>query len=151
FRFTATGLGSFPIRGAHVKLTVGSGTVAPSVFGGTLSRITSNSWSEATTTYNTRPAIDGPTLDTVASSVGPDQEVLFDVSGAVTGDGTYNFALTTTNADQVQYNSREATAGLPQLVVDLGAPPIEHVPQLTITAPATGDSIFDDQTALFTA
>src|SRR5439155_449557 len=85
---------------------------------------------------NTRPAVDGPTLASQAS-VALKQVVDFDVTTGVHGDGTYNFAIVTTSADEVIYNSREASSGQPQLILTLGE---NQTPYVRITAPPTGPS-----------
>ena len=45
------------------------------------------------------------------------QVVEFDVTSAVTRDGTYAFALTSGSSDGVQYQSREAASGAPVLMI----------------------------------
>jgi hypothetical protein len=117
-RFTVSGVGSQPVTRAVVRLTVGSAIGAVSDSGGSMHWITDDSWSEASTTYDNRPAIDGPALFT-QGPVGH-QEVDFDVTAAVTGDGTYNFALDSASTDGVDYQSREAATGQPVLVLTLG-------------------------------
>ena len=47
------------------------------------------------------------------------ERVEFDVTPAVSGDGLFCFALESPSADGVRYNSREAGAGGPEVVVDL--------------------------------
>ena len=76
--------------------TVGSASTDASVVGGTLRSITNNAWTEAATNYNTRPAVDGAVLTTKAK-VAAKAVVDFDATSAVTGDGTYNFALVSTS------------------------------------------------------
>jgi hypothetical protein len=110
---------------------------APSAVGGTLNAITNTTWSEATTTYQTKPAVDGTKLGT-QGAVSAGQVVDFDVLNPVRADGTYNFALTTTSSDEVVYASREATTGQPQLVVSLGQ---NTAPAVRITAPVTGSVV----------
>ncbi|MCP4248356.1 MAG: alkaline phosphatase, partial [bacterium] len=70
--------------------------------------------------YNTRPDIDEAVLDT-AGPVTPGDVVEFDVTPAITGDGTYGFALVSTVANAVVYQSREAGSGGPQLIVTFGS------------------------------
>ena len=118
-RFTVSGVGSRTVTQALLHLTVGSSSGAASDSGGSIHQITDNGWSEATTNYDNRPAIDGPALATLGA-VAVNQVVDFDVTAAVTGDGTYNFALDTLSTDGVQYRSRDASTGRPQLIVSLG-------------------------------
>src|SRR5439155_1053585 len=84
--------------------------------GGTITHTLSDgTWQESTITFNNRPAVDGPTV----ASQGPvrlGQTVDFNVGSAVTGDGTYNFALVNTSADECDYRSREGGPA-PTLIV----------------------------------
>lgn len=66
-------------------------------------------------TWANQPAIDGPTLASVDAVVSGDYYE-WDVTPAITGDGTYSFALTCT-ACTARYNSSEASSKVPYLVV----------------------------------
>ncbi len=136
-RFTVSGVGSFGVEQAHLRLTAAAVSAAPSAVGGTLNAITNTTWSEASTTYKTKPAVDGTKLGT-QGAVTAGQVVDFDVLNPVRADGTYNFALTTTSSDEVVYASREATTGQPQLVLSLGQ---NTAPAVRITAPVTGSVV----------
>jgi hypothetical protein len=70
------------------------------------------------------------------------------VKSALFGDGTYNFSLLTTSADEVVYQSREAATGRPQLVVGLTQ---NQPPSVTITAPANGFRVNPGVQVAFTA
>src|SRR5438128_3196356 len=87
-RFTVAGLNKRPVVQARVRLQVNS-TLADS--GGTIHRITDNAWDEATLTYDTRPAVDGPALSTLGP-VATGNIVEFDLGTAVTTDGSYSLA-----------------------------------------------------------
>src|SRR5262249_28015894 len=100
-------------------------------------------WSESTT-FATKPALDGPTTAT-QGAVAAGQVVEFDVTPAVTADGTVSFALTTSATDDVVYRSREATSGQPQLVVQL------RDPTVTIITPAVGSVVAAGTNVTFTA
>src|SRR5207249_2031646 len=63
-RFQVNGVAPLKVQQALVRLTVGSSSTDASAVGGTLRTITNGTWSEATTTYNTRPAVDGAVLST---------------------------------------------------------------------------------------
>src|SRR5438128_4195900 len=136
-RFAVSGLGNLTVQQAKLRMTVGSASASLSNSGGFVHSITNNTWSEATTTYNTRPAVDGPTLASQAS-VALKQVVDFDVTTGVHGDGSYNFAIVTTSADEVIYNSREASSGQPQLILTLGE---NQAPYVRITAPPSGTKV----------
>jgi len=43
--------------------------------------------------------------------------VSFDLPGAITGDGTYCFAIDTQSTDGVDYTSREAGSGKPTVTL----------------------------------
>ncbi len=122
-RFAVSGVSPFSVTRAILRLTVGSNATDGSGMGGTVHQITNTTWSEGSTYYRNRPAIDGPALAT-AGSVAIKQVVDFDVTGAVAGDGSVSFALVTPLADSVVYRSRESTSGKPQLILSLGAPHI---------------------------
>ncbi len=122
-RFALSGVPPDGVAQALLRLTVGSGSSDGSSIGGTVYAISSNSWSESTTTFATRPVVDGLPLVT-RGPVTTNQVVDFDVSPAVDGSGSYNFAVVSTATDALRYRSREASIGKPQLVVTLGSPHI---------------------------
>jgi hypothetical protein len=132
-RFAVSGVAPFSVSRALLHLTVGPGSADGSKVGGTVRSITSNAWSEATTSYATRPAVDGAVVATAAAVV-PQQVVELDVSAAVHGEGTQNLALVSTSSDGASYVSRESPSGAPELVVTLQQP----TPQVTIWQPETG-------------
>jgi hypothetical protein len=120
-RFAVGAIPAYSVQEARLRLTVGGKSSDGSDHGGTLHVIRSNSWSESSTSYRTRPAIDGPELAT-AGRVTPDQVVDFDVTRAVGVSGVYNFALLLRSSNGVVYRSREASRGKPQLLLTLRAP-----------------------------
>ena len=86
---------------------------------GSFNSVSNTSWAE-NITWNNKPAIDGPLLATLgAVTLNLSYEV--DVSSAITGNGSYSFAITLpdTNTNTVGYASREAstTDNRPQLIV----------------------------------
>src|SRR5439155_1714202 len=108
-RFAVNGIGRFSVQQALLRLTVGSSSSDASALGGAVHAISNHAWPEATTTYRTRPLIDGPAL-AVKGRVLPKQAADFDVTSAVAADGTYDFAVDSTSSDWVRYGSREATS-----------------------------------------
>ncbi|TMA49592.1 MAG: DNRLRE domain-containing protein, partial [Deltaproteobacteria bacterium] len=66
------------------------------------------------------------------------QVVDFDATAAVTGDGTYNFALVSSSTDWVTYLTRESTTGKPQLVLTLTQ---NTAPVVNIAAPAPNATV----------
>ena len=55
-RFTVSGIGSRVVAQAVLRFTVGPGRHAGSRAGGRIHLVNDNGWTEARTTYNTRPA-----------------------------------------------------------------------------------------------
>ncbi|UBU17904.1 endo-1,3-alpha-glucanase family glycosylhydrolase [Nonomuraea gerenzanensis] len=112
-RFKVTGI---PEDAGDVKVTLD--VVSARTTDTTVSaREVTGSWTEAATTWNTRPALgDG----TVASHTGftTGATARLDVSDAVEGDGTYAFALTgTSDTTTVLMSSRESGDRGPKLTV----------------------------------
>jgi hypothetical protein len=108
-RFTLAGLGGAPTS-AKLRLYVTNGSVnGPAAYG------TSNDWTETGITWANRPARTTGELDDEAA-VATNAWMELDVSGFVTGDGTYSFALATTSGDGVDMHSREGSLR-PELVV----------------------------------
>ena len=62
--------------------------------------------------------MDGPVIDSVGP-VAEGQVVDFDVTGAVLGDGTYEFAIVGLSANKDRYASREMGATGPELILVL--------------------------------
>jgi hypothetical protein len=135
-RFVVTGVNA-PVKSATLRLTVGTSSGAASDAGGRVYRISDDTWSEATTTYATRPAVDGAALST-RDAVAVGAVVDFDVTAAVAGNGTYDFAVVGRSSDSTAYRSREAGAGRPALVLVLRAP---SDPTVTISQPVRGTAL----------
>jgi hypothetical protein len=112
-RFTVSGLGSSAPAGAMLRLYCTNA----SQDGGSLYRVTDQTWQESTVTWNTQP----PTDSTPFASLGrvtADTWVEVDVSSLVTGDGTYSLQIVTPSKNLSAYTSKEGTAGFAaQLVV----------------------------------
>jgi hypothetical protein len=95
--------------------------------GGSIYFVPDNGWSEATITWNSRPLPAGGPLDT-QGHIDPGIWYEFDVSAAVSGAGTYSFALFSDDTNGGHYLSKEG-----------GAATCEQ-PYLTIaTEPGTGE------------
>ena len=136
-RFNVVGMSPFAVQQATLRLTVGPKSSNGSDNGGTVHAISDGSWTEAATTYNNRPAIDGPALAS-QGKVRAKDVVDFDVTAALGADGSYNFALISTSSDAAGYDSREAGSGQPQLIITLkqNTPPV-----VAITAPAPDTTV----------
>jgi PKD repeat protein len=110
-KFDIAGL-SGSITSATLRLYVDSGTSS----GGSIYSV-SNSWTEGGITWNNAPSIDGTPWSTVGS-VSTGTWVEFDVTGAVSGNGTYSLGLRNSGGSGL-YSSREGS-NPPQLVVTTG-------------------------------
>ena len=115
FKFNVSGV-TGSVSSATLKLKVKLGVGAPV----TAYAVSDNSWTETGITWNNQPAL-GSALDTVDLIDGTYNE--FDVSGLITGDGTYTIALQgDTDVEQI-FRSRE-DADIPILTVDDNSGPV---------------------------
>jgi hypothetical protein len=104
------------ITAARLNLTAATTTNAQSVAGGQIHPVASCTWGETTITWDNQPAIAAGVLSSLGA-VAQGQAVSFDLAGAITGDGTYCFAIDSSSTDGVDYNAREASSGRPALVL----------------------------------
>ncbi|MGH7451553.1 MAG: DUF7594 domain-containing protein, partial [bacterium] len=119
FKFEVTGL-SGAIVSAKLRLYVTN--ASPS--GGSMYSVsndylgTATPWIETGMNWTKAPSIGGAALSSVGAAVEKNW-VEFDVTPAITGDGTYNFGLMNNNSDAVYYSSKESsgTTNDPQLVI----------------------------------
>jgi hypothetical protein len=136
-RFTVTGV-TGQVTGARLRLRTISGN-SGSNSGGTYRAMSNTTWSETGTTWNNQPAIDGATLGSLGS-VTSSTWYEVNVGAAVTGNGTYSFAGTSTSTDGAYFSSRESGANAPQLVITTGTTPSPS--PSTSSAPPSGDPVF---------
>jgi hypothetical protein len=120
-RVSASGVGTATVVSAVLRLHVPSVTDAPSNSGGRIRKISACGWNELTTTWDTRPAIDGPVLDEIGA-VAAGEEVEFDITAGISGDGPHCFAIESRSSDGVVYSSREAAASVPEVEIVLDRP-----------------------------
>lgn len=115
-RFKVAGLAGRSVRRVRLRLFQRDA----SNVGGRVFKMSSNSWAESTT-WNTRPAIDGPLLATFgAVQAGSYYEV--DLGpGAVSADGAVSFGMDSTSGDGSTWGTRNFTSP-PQLLVDVETP-----------------------------
>jgi PKD repeat protein len=111
-RFTVTGL-SGPVSGAKLRLySTDGGPDGGSVYA------VADTWSESTLTWNNRPLLGGSPVGT--AGIAPTNGfVEINLGNAITGNGTYSFAIATSSSNSVIYDSREGT-NKPQLVLPGG-------------------------------
>ncbi|MCE7938841.1 MAG: hypothetical protein DYG90_09735, partial [Chloroflexi bacterium CFX6] len=137
-KFTVTGLTGTVVR-ARIRLFAYDGgpsagamhTVSNDDGGGT-------PWTESTLTWNNAPAIGGNPLSTVGT-VGNNEWAEWDVTSAVSGNGTFSFGLQNNSTNSVNYQSKEASGDRPVLVVDTvgGNTPPPPSPSPTASRTAT--------------
>lgn len=110
-RFEVSGL-SGTVTSAKLRLYATDATVnGPAVY------TTSSSWQESTVTFNNKPA--NQTVLSTSAQVAANSWVEWDVTAAVTGNGTVNLAVSPTGTDGTVFYSRNNsdTSIRPQLVV----------------------------------
>jgi hypothetical protein len=116
-KFDVTGL-SEPVQSAKLRLRVIDG----SNDAGTMYQVSNNyqssstPWDEAGIIWNNAPAISGSPLSS-AGSAGANQTVEFDVTSAISGNGTYSFGLKNNSSDFASFSSKEG-ANVPELIIE---------------------------------
>jgi len=109
-RFEVQGISGTPAR---VTLSVYANSSNP--VGYNLHQVSDNSWAESGLTYNNAPPV-GSIIGT-SGQLAKDTWVALDVTGWVTGNGVWSFAMTSTSSTATSFSSREG-ARAPQLVIE---------------------------------
>jgi len=118
-KFVITGV-STPVQSAKLRLYV----IDASTTGGSIYPVSNNylntttPWTETGLTWQNAPSISGAPLSTLGA-VALNTWVEYDVTAAIQGNGTYNFAISSTATNAVYFNSKEATTNRPVLVITL--------------------------------
>jgi acid phosphatase type 7 len=110
-RFDVQGL-----SGAVTRVTLRIFANSASTGGYEIRSVSNNTWVESTITYNNAPAVG----NVLGSSPGFNAGVwtTVDITGYITGNGTYNLALTVPGSTAISFASREAGNNAPQLIVE---------------------------------
>ena len=110
------------------------------------------SWGESTITWNNRPARSGGLVADVGA-VSRGSWVEWDVTAAVTGNGTYSFNLVGDSSDGADLASKESGSNRPQLVVSIGTapPPPPPTSGIITTLAGTGTSGYSGDGGLATS
>lgn len=118
-KFQVSGL-SAPVQRATLRLFVtDSSPVGGSVYAvANTYRNSSTSWTEQGLTWDNAPALTGSPVSSLGS-VTAGTWVEFDLTAAITADGTYSFGLTSSSSNSVFFNAKEATDNRPVLLVEL--------------------------------
>ena len=129
-RFAVTGI-SGTVQSAQLRVYIPSNgsTNGPAVY------TTGASWTETGITWNNRPSRTSGALDN-KGAVSGGTWVNYNVTSAVTGNGTLNFVLAADSTDGVVFSSRQGSQP-PQLVVTLSG---SATPTATQTATGTATS-----------
>jgi trimeric autotransporter adhesin len=108
--------------------------------GGSVSS-TSNAWSETGVTWGNQPGIGASSLASFGATTTNSAVEVELGAGAVTGNGTYSFALASSSTDSAYYSSREG-ATKPQLIVTTsGEPPPAEGPTAAFSGtPTSGEA-----------
>ena len=115
-KFAVTGLAGRPVSRAVLRLQATDSSDS----GGRFHRVSSTSWSEGTLTWGNQPAFDPAIVASLGSVVaGGTYEV--DLTGVVTGDGTFSLAVDSASSNGADFVSAEGAAGGgPTLVITAG-------------------------------
>lgn len=114
-RFSVTGLAGAPASAVLRLYTYSASAEGLQVW------TAGSTWSETAMTYATAPPPGSAPVGS-APTISTDTWAAIDVSGVVTGNGTYTFAVTTTATAHKQFGSREGGTP-PQLSIQLGGSP----------------------------
>jgi len=99
--------------------------------------VSDNSWGELTINYNNSPAV-GIVLGS-SGPMGANTWTSIDVTSYITGNGSFNLALTTSSTTAMSFSSRQG-ANPPQLVIEIQSGPTvtpSHTPTATSTRTPT--------------
>jgi hypothetical protein len=132
-RFTVAGV-SGVVQRATLRLFVDNGSS-----NGPKAHWTTGGWTEATITWDNRPPATSAAIADVGSMTSGTWAEL-DLTGDVTGDGTYDIVLLPDSSDGAGFDSREG-GWPPQLVLTLddGSPPVNEPPVATDDRATTTD------------
>jgi len=121
------------IHGAVTQATLRLYSTSSSAAGYQVGGVTSNTWDEAQLTYANAPAL-GPVVSS-SGNFSSGNWVSVDVTSLITGNGVYDLGVSTTSTSAISFNSRDAAANGPQLLIQTlsnSAPP-----PTSTNAPAT--------------
>jgi hypothetical protein len=110
-RFTVQGLSGTVTR-VTLRIFANSASTSSCV----ANAVSDNTWTESTINYN-----NAPPLGSALGSTGPISTgtwISMDVTAYITGNGTYNLALTTPGSTAVSLASRQSGANAPQLIIE---------------------------------
>jgi hypothetical protein len=98
----------------HATLRVYANSASSTGYG--VGNVSDNTWTETGINYNNAPAIGSSVGSSGSFAAGTWTTV--DVTSLVTGNGTLDLGLYTTSSTAISFNSRNATANRPELIVE---------------------------------
>lgn len=110
-RFNVQGLSGTVTR-ARLRVFANSASSLGCVVNG----VSNNTWTESTLNYNNAPAL-GSVIGS-SGSFGAGAWVDVDITAYITGNGTYNLALTTPSSTAISLASRESSGNAAQLIIE---------------------------------
>ncbi|MFC4586675.1 CBM96 family carbohydrate-binding protein [Sphaerisporangium corydalis] len=120
-RFDVSGL-TETVTGARLRVHTDDVSGSESDNGGTFRSMSALGWAETGVTWSNQPAIDGATLGSLGA-VARNGWYEVDVSGYVTGNGTFGIGVTSSSGNGADFDSRESGTTAPQLVITVGSSP----------------------------
>lgn len=129
------------LSGTVTNATLRLYTTSSSATGYQVNSVANQNWEESSITYANAPAV-GSVIGS-SGNFASGNWISVDVTSLVTGNGVYDLALTTTNPNNMNFNSRDAASNPPQLVIqtNAGAPPTAtSTPLQTVTATQTASA-----------
>ncbi len=132
-KFTVVGVSGTVTRATLRLYAYDGGPDAGRVYAVSNEYATGGAWTELGITWNNAPTLSGTPLAS-AGAVDNNVWVEWDVTAAISGDGTYSFGLANSSTNSVYYNSKEAGVNTPELVieVDTGA----TAPMMRLSVPS---------------
>jgi hypothetical protein len=110
-RFTVQGLNG-TVTKATLRIFANSASSSSLVASG----VSDNTWTESTINYNNAPAL-GSMIGS-SSPVTAGAWISIDITAYITGNGTYNLAVTTPGGTAISLASRQSGANAPQLIIE---------------------------------
>jgi hypothetical protein len=110
-RFTVQGL-SGTVTKATLRIFANSASSSSLA----ASAVSNNTWTESAINYNNAPPL-GAALGS-SSPVTAGAWISIDITAYITGNGTYNLALTTPGSTALSLASRQSGANAPQLIIE---------------------------------
>jgi hypothetical protein len=136
-RFNVQGLSS-PVQRATLRIFANTASNS----GYLVNSLADNTWAEPMINYNNSPSPGGQIGSSGTVTTGTWTTV--DVTSYITGNGTFNFALTGGSATEISLASRESGANAPQLIIEMGSGPANTPttsPTLGTTATSTNTPV----------